>query len=431
MRLYRRFHFLAAFFILTLLGPAAAAVNRTIDDTYGDSVTKNRPVYLPTTLGVWEDARCKECTLVPDQHSAFQESWTAASYHPAKSESMFIELSFKGTAIYIYFILVNSQGWATTACDFILDNRAAGSFVHHPSLADPDFIYHALVFSRTDLPNDDHKLVVSVTGDDVVFINFDYAIYTVEDPPTPTVSFTSPPNASRVVTTVTTVVTSTSARQPDAIAPTTLKNSSSSILSSSILSSSSVSSPSSVFSSSISPSFTTQESKTSGIPNSNNANTESRFTMPAVIGVVGGVVILLALVVLVLFLRRKKRSSAIKVSTAQHTPFFIDGGYSDGSGVELLDSPPEQVQHVGLETHSEFLQTGTIRSSSHIDGRESMMHNYPWGNDHLNLAIELVRPRTASSDDMDAADVRAQVRLVHEELERLKMQQQQQQRDRA
>ncbi|KAJ3785740.1 hypothetical protein GGU10DRAFT_353974 [Lentinula aff. detonsa] len=34
------------------------AVNRSIDDTLGDSVTGQRPLFLPATSGVWEDETC-------------------------------------------------------------------------------------------------------------------------------------------------------------------------------------------------------------------------------------------------------------------------------------------------------------------------------------------------------------------------------------
>lgn len=73
----------------------AVEVNRTIDDTTGDSVTGRRPMYLPQTVGVWEDATCKGCAIQPDRARAFKGTWTAATYNP-DLKSMSVELAFKG-----------------------------------------------------------------------------------------------------------------------------------------------------------------------------------------------------------------------------------------------------------------------------------------------------------------------------------------------
>ncbi|KAE9396739.1 hypothetical protein BT96DRAFT_996388 [Gymnopus androsaceus JB14] len=44
----------------------SAGVNRSIDDTLGDSVTKQKPVFLPSTPGVWENqTHCPGCVLLP------------------------------------------------------------------------------------------------------------------------------------------------------------------------------------------------------------------------------------------------------------------------------------------------------------------------------------------------------------------------------
>ncbi|KAG5653530.1 hypothetical protein H0H81_012471 [Sphagnurus paluster] len=90
-----------------------------------------------------------------------------------------------GTAIYVFFILANFQGEGVpteTFCNFTLDGRAAGSFSHKPT-SSPDLEYNALVFSRTNLSNTNHQLVVSTSGiaDRNIFLNFDYAIYTSDD----------------------------------------------------------------------------------------------------------------------------------------------------------------------------------------------------------------------------------------------------------
>lgn len=73
----------------------AAQVNRSIDDTYGDSVTGDRPTYLPTTGGVWADATCQGCAIQPNPSLAFDGSWTASTYHPALNEISF-QFQFTG-----------------------------------------------------------------------------------------------------------------------------------------------------------------------------------------------------------------------------------------------------------------------------------------------------------------------------------------------
>lgn len=168
-----------------------AATNRTIDDTLGDSVSGVRPNYFPSA-GVWEDATCKGCAIQPDPSLAFDGTWTAATYNPTINTS--IELSFKGTAIYVFFILANNvaPGITTvTECNFTLDGILHGKFVHQPNETNFDLQYNQMVFSSENLLNINHTLVISTSGvDHDVFINFDYANYTVPDE-TPVITFTS------------------------------------------------------------------------------------------------------------------------------------------------------------------------------------------------------------------------------------------------
>jgi len=86
--------------LFTALQTATAAeVNRTIDDTYGDSVTGAKPNYLPSTNGVWADATCKGCRVQPDPNQAFKKSWTAATFIPERMEEAAIEVNFTGKPI--------------------------------------------------------------------------------------------------------------------------------------------------------------------------------------------------------------------------------------------------------------------------------------------------------------------------------------------
>lgn len=73
----------------------ATLVNRTIDDTLGDSVTLSHPKYRPDTSGVWEGADCTGCAIQPDKAFASNGTWTAATYNPGLG-SMSVELEFTG-----------------------------------------------------------------------------------------------------------------------------------------------------------------------------------------------------------------------------------------------------------------------------------------------------------------------------------------------
>ena len=193
---------LALLLLAVLQFTNATQVNRTIDDTRGDSVTGAKPIYVPSIGGVWASANCSECAIKPNQSLAFDGTWTAATFN-AQLGLIAIEFSFTGklqvlhfayctsmnrtnccvtgTAIYVFFILSNTvaPGITTqTECNFTLDGQAAGSFFHAPS-SSVEFVYNALVFSRSNLQNTHHLLNISTSGvNHNVFINFDYAIYT-------------------------------------------------------------------------------------------------------------------------------------------------------------------------------------------------------------------------------------------------------------
>ncbi|THV03973.1 hypothetical protein K435DRAFT_230092 [Dendrothele bispora CBS 962.96] len=174
-----------ALVLLTLISRVLGdAVNRTIDDSLGDSVTGQRPTYLPETPGVWEDETCGAgCFIQPDRSLAFDGTWTAATYKPSNGVgNVSLSFNFHGTAIYIFFILANNQPNATTKteCNFTLDGAVVGNYSHSPT-SSLDLEYNVTVFSKTGLLNQDHTFQIGATGTDDVFINFDYAIYTFEN----------------------------------------------------------------------------------------------------------------------------------------------------------------------------------------------------------------------------------------------------------
>lgn len=76
----------------------AATVNRTIDDSFGDSQTGQTVVYSPSTGGTWKDENCVGCAIAPDTSQTFDGTYTAATYNPGMG-SMGITMQFTGALL--------------------------------------------------------------------------------------------------------------------------------------------------------------------------------------------------------------------------------------------------------------------------------------------------------------------------------------------
>ncbi|KAF9014184.1 hypothetical protein BDQ17DRAFT_446586 [Cyathus striatus] len=169
-----------AVFVLWLLRITfAGTVNRTIDDSFGDSTTSQVPMFLPS--GLWANQLCEVCAIKPDTSKAFMKTYTASTYYPTLN-NISISMEFEGIAIYVFFILPNKQAdgnvAATTIANFTIDGQIIGDFTHNPDPTTTDILYNQLVFNKTDLPNAIHQLVISTSGLAIsTFTNFDYAIY--------------------------------------------------------------------------------------------------------------------------------------------------------------------------------------------------------------------------------------------------------------
>ncbi|KAK7681917.1 hypothetical protein QCA50_014879 [Cerrena zonata] len=180
---HRYLYLLTYLHLLRCLSHFAACqvpTNRTIDDTIGDLVTGAKPIYVPSTIGVWKDATCVGCAINPDTTKAFRGTWNAATYNRDIPE-VSVQFSFTGIAVYVYFILANDQGdgiTTVTQSNFTLDGKLMSTFTHNPTTS-LDLDYNQLVFSQTGLANQEHTLKASISGvDHDVYINFDYANYT-------------------------------------------------------------------------------------------------------------------------------------------------------------------------------------------------------------------------------------------------------------
>ncbi|KAI0758221.1 hypothetical protein C8Q74DRAFT_1441786 [Fomes fomentarius] len=181
----------------------SGAVNRTIDDEFGDSVTGDRPVYRPADQ--WhEHAQCPQCgvTMAADASKAFQQTWHDTSYEPngLDPDGVSIEMSFTGTAIYIYSLVANAIPPTRTFMwlNFTIDGvqMSQSGFIHSPDPNGDKILYNQLVYSQTGLHNTLHTFSINATGLLESLVLFDYAIYTVEDssvtdPPPPPISKSS------------------------------------------------------------------------------------------------------------------------------------------------------------------------------------------------------------------------------------------------
>ena len=114
----------------------STSVNRTIDDKNGDSVTGATPSYTPESPQWIQGDECSYCNInsaLIDVDQVLDGTWHDATYLTKNSSSeLVISFTFKGTAVYIYNILVNqvssSTGLATTSTNltFHIDGENVG-----------------------------------------------------------------------------------------------------------------------------------------------------------------------------------------------------------------------------------------------------------------------------------------------------------------
>ena len=169
-------------------------VNRTIDDTYGDSATGLQVVYSV----FWNTGQlCPGCAVQPNPAEAFAGSWhdTTSSAIPHNATMKFVGMarfrfacrgtsaeSVTGTAIWVYGILVNSGASGVTIytnASFELDGYIVGTYHHIPDPSDDKYLYNVTVFSQHGLSNTEHTLLINVqSGSETSLFLFDWAIYT-------------------------------------------------------------------------------------------------------------------------------------------------------------------------------------------------------------------------------------------------------------
>lgn len=91
-------YFLAFVFFLIQLS-WADIVNRTTDDSLGDSATHVLVTYLPTN-GVWNNEKCTTCSIQPDISQTFSGTYTAATHNPG-DQPISITIDFTGQCLLV------------------------------------------------------------------------------------------------------------------------------------------------------------------------------------------------------------------------------------------------------------------------------------------------------------------------------------------
>ncbi|KAK7439420.1 hypothetical protein VKT23_017641 [Stygiomarasmius scandens] len=156
-------------------------VNVTIDDTLGDARTGLKVQYSsssehPNANGtVWTHQTCDDCHQVK---TTCQDgsicTWSSAT--PLNGTEATATFQFNGSAIYIYFILVNSTSSGNssnaTGTDFLLDGKHVGHYEQSGKHSD------SLVYSNSSISSGNHQFSIRLSYPS--YAVFDYAMYTTE-----------------------------------------------------------------------------------------------------------------------------------------------------------------------------------------------------------------------------------------------------------
>ncbi|TFK25724.1 hypothetical protein FA15DRAFT_703499 [Coprinopsis marcescibilis] len=214
-----------------------AIVNRTIDDTFGDEVTGVPPVFLPP--GMWNPPECGHCDIRPNASLSFNETYLETTYLPdGPVGPVGFTFNFEGTALYLFFILVNGvDGITYTEFDVKINGGDAGKFVHTPDPTAPGFAYQQLTYNITGLPQVNHSVEVITQGQLRAYVNFDYAIYTLDDALPPSNTSGTPIGPRPTGTPSSPIPNPSSSNTPAPPAPSTTRGSSA-LISQNILASS-------------------------------------------------------------------------------------------------------------------------------------------------------------------------------------------------
>ena len=162
------------------------------------------PTYLPQDNKTWHAGtpteNCTICAIQPSELAVDQildQTWHHGTYFIGTPIS--VEVTFTGTAVYVYNVVPNTLPGADTQVNisFAIDGETVGTFFH-PNDSSSIILYNHLVYSHASLSNTPHTLVMSASGDQESLIFFDYLLFTtdVDNPSSSPTSSTAPTTSS-------------------------------------------------------------------------------------------------------------------------------------------------------------------------------------------------------------------------------------------
>ncbi|TBU58177.1 hypothetical protein BD310DRAFT_906747 [Dichomitus squalens] len=172
-------------FLVLFTPVAVVSFNFTVDDTFGNNAHTVIPAYLPNN-GTWHvgspTEQCNGCIVQPSELDISQimnQTWHHATFFDGAPIQM--EVTFPGTAVYVYNILPNTlPGGVSSHTNllFSIDGETVGQF-SHVSDSSAKFLYNQLVYWNASLSKTTHTLVMRADVGSLVI--FDYMIYTMVD----------------------------------------------------------------------------------------------------------------------------------------------------------------------------------------------------------------------------------------------------------
>lgn len=163
--------------------PALALTNVTIDDTNGDPKTGAQISYTPQN-GHWNlGPGCQRCSASLDASQTFDQTWHDGAHYPGDSFVLTAEVSFTGTAVYVYGIKGYGNEFAATDLTFLIDNEQVG-YYSQPDINGMGWVYNMLFFSTQSLSSGQHTLTIqngAHNGSAISLLLLDYIIYSFEE----------------------------------------------------------------------------------------------------------------------------------------------------------------------------------------------------------------------------------------------------------
>ncbi len=186
------------FCFLARRASVAALRNITIDDQFGDELSRVRPTYAPT-LG-WTSGGGGAVKL--NTSSVHNGTWHDTTLYPG-GEPKRVNFTFTGEyqilwcswiqdrngymigiSLYVYCIIANTPPGppffeADADYKFLIDGELVGRYTHEAEPNIPDYFYNTPVYVNTTLENKLHNFTLLVDSPaKPVLLLFDYAVYT-------------------------------------------------------------------------------------------------------------------------------------------------------------------------------------------------------------------------------------------------------------